>query len=100
MTLAKQGIQMKDFNSQIQLKDILYRLSQLLFLQIKYRAMGSEDNTCKIWNDNIFGEMIVLKMENGTVKVHCFENIINKNNTNNSLELIKSEKLFPQLYEL
>ncbi|KAL4484718.1 hypothetical protein ABPG74_019895, partial [Tetrahymena malaccensis] len=32
--------------------------SQLLFLQIKYLATGQEDNTCKIWNDNMFGEII------------------------------------------
>ncbi|KAL4484727.1 hypothetical protein ABPG74_019904 [Tetrahymena malaccensis] len=87
-------MQIKDFNSQIQFKDILYRLAHLLFLQIKYLATGSEDNTCKIWNNNIFGEMIVLKMENGTAKINCFDNIINKNNTNNWMELIKSEKLF------
>ncbi|KAL4498266.1 hypothetical protein ABPG73_006740 [Tetrahymena malaccensis] len=66
----------------------------------KYLATGSWDNTCKIWNGNMFGEMIGLKTENDIAKINCFDDIINKNNTNNLVEIIKSEKIFPQLYEL
>ncbi|KAL4500235.1 hypothetical protein ABPG73_011343 [Tetrahymena malaccensis] len=66
----------------------------------KYLATGSHDNTCKIWNDNMFGEMIGLKTENDIAKINCHDNIINKNNINNLVEIIKSEKHFLQLYEL
>ncbi|KAL4509051.1 hypothetical protein ABPG73_006437 [Tetrahymena malaccensis] len=66
----------------------------------KYLTTGSWDNTCKIWNDNMFGEMIGLKTENDIAKINCFDDIINKNNTNNLVEIIKSEKPFAQLYEL
>ncbi|KAL4511263.1 hypothetical protein ABPG73_008341 [Tetrahymena malaccensis] len=61
----------------------------------KYLATGSLDKTCKIWNDNKFGEKIGLKMESDVAKINCYDNIINKNNINNLVEIIKSEKLFP-----
>ncbi|KAL4511264.1 hypothetical protein ABPG73_008342 [Tetrahymena malaccensis] len=59
----------------------------------RYLATGSLDNTCKIWNGNMLGEMIGLKTENDIAKINCFDNIINKNNTNNLINPINLEKV-------